>query len=113
MVQAMLDTGSELDCVHSRLVPQLQGQGAEVMSNVATASELQVVGGGTTWASGALLLDCHVASRDMAKATGHGLARRVRFTMAPRIVDVPADMLIGLPTLRSTGLLQSVFVSAP
>ncbi len=68
------------------------------------ATELQVVGGGTlaTWASGALLLDCHVASRDTAKATGHGLARRVRFTMAPRIVDVPADVLIGLPTLRST-----------
>jgi hypothetical protein len=56
------------------------------------------------------LLDCHVASRDMAKATGHGLARRVRFTMAHRIVDVPADVLIGLPTLpvRSTSLLQSV-----
>ncbi len=70
MVLAMLDTGSELDCVHSRRVPQLQDQGAEFLSNVAT--ELQVVGGGTTWASGALLLDCHVASRDMAKATGHG-----------------------------------------
>ena len=106
MVQAMLDTGSELDCIHSRLVPQLQDEGVENLSNVAT--ELQVVGGGTTWASGTLLLDCHVASRDMAKATGHGLARRVRFTMAPRIVDVPADVLIGLPTLRSTGLLQSV-----
>jgi hypothetical protein len=106
VVQAMLDTGSELDCIHSRLVPQLQDQGVENLSDVAT--ELQVVGGGTTWASGTLLLDCHVASRDMAKATGHGLARRVRFTMAPRIVDVPADVLIGLPTLRSTGLLQSV-----
>jgi hypothetical protein len=73
VVQAMLDTGSELDCVHSRLVPQLQEQGVENLSDVAT--ELQVVGGGTTWASGTLLLDCHVASRDMAKATGHGLAR--------------------------------------
>jgi hypothetical protein len=44
----MLDTGSELDCIHSRLVPQLQAEdeGVENLSNVAT--ELQMAGGGTT-----------------------------------------------------------------
>ena len=76
------------------------------MSHVAT--ELQVAGGGTTWASRAPLLDFHVASTDMAKATGHGLARKVRFTRAPRVVDVPAGVLKGLPTRGSTGVLQAL-----
>ena len=106
LVTAMLDTGSEVDAVHSRLLHKLERCGVEIASTVGT--ELQVVGGGSTWTSGSLLLECHVATRDMAKATGTGLPRRVRFTTLPRIVDVPADVLLGLNTLRTTGLLQSV-----
>ena len=106
LVQAMLDTGSEIDAIHSRLVEKLQGFGVHIESG--SASELQVVGGGTTRTHGSALLDCHVSSRDVAKATGTGLARRLRFMTVSRVVDVPADVLLGLPTLRSTGLLQSV-----
>ena len=56
LVQAMLDTGSEIDAIHSRLVEKLQGFGVHIESG--SASELQVVGGGTTRTHGSALLDC-------------------------------------------------------
>ena len=53
LVTAMLDTGSEVDAVHSRLLHKLERCGVEIASTVGT--ELQVVGGGATWTSGSLL----------------------------------------------------------
>ena len=59
-------------------------------------------------------LECAVASRDARKAQntkndeGIAIPRRLLFGIRARVVECPEEILIGLPTLRSTGLLAAV-----
>ena len=70
----------------------------------AASGEYKVMGGGTVVPKGSAAISAQVSSRELH----HRIPRRLRLDLDCEIMDAPAAVVLGLPTLQSTGLLAAV-----
>ena len=69
-----------------------------------SGGEYRVMGGGTVVPKGSAAISAQVSSRELY----HRIPRRLRLDLNCEIMDAPAAVVLGLPTLQSTGLLAAV-----
>ena len=69
-----------------------------------SGGEYKVMGGGTVKPEGSMTVNAQVSSRDLQ----HRIPRRLQLELNCEIMEAPAALVLGLPTLQSTGLLTAV-----
>lgn len=106
-IWADFDTRCDADVIDTALARQLKDK--YKFSWGAHGGSYKVMGGGTLTPEGSLKLNCEVASRDVQ----HRIPRRLNIDLECEITAAPAGIVLGLPTLLKTGLLQAVLTESP
>ena len=101
-IWADFDTRCDADVIDSALARRLKE--SHKIPWGATGGCYKVMGGGTLIPEGSMSVLCEVAGRDVQ----HRIPRRLRVPLSCEITTAPAGIVLGLPTLMKTGLLQAV-----
>ena len=103
-VYVVMDTKADADVVNTELAKKLKRDFKVPWGK--PNSHYKVMGGANLVPEGSILIDLEVSSRDL----DHKLPRRLKVELNAEITEtpLPADIVLGWPTLRSTGLLQAV-----
>lgn len=102
VVWADFDTRSDADVINTHEATRWRNKHKIPWGE--SGGSYRVMGGGTVVPQGSLQVTGEVSSRNVSNR----IPRRLRLDLQCEIMEAPAPLVLGLPTLQSTGLLAAI-----